>query len=360
MRIGDIDKNLKVDNNLDLPDLKWLTPLDEPISLHGIHCFDEELGFLRMPKDIAKATSEGVYWLFKHPAGGRIRFRTNSKHIAAKVYFNPMAPLATGTPCAQFAFDLYTTENNVAKYRCSSKPGIKDDRDGLRSFEFLDETDGEMHTYMFNMALCSETREFYIGLDPDAIIEKAEDYAITKPVLFYGSSITHGICASRPGNTYEAMISRRFDCDYINLGFSGNAKGEPIMADYLATLDPSVFVLDYDHNAPDETTLQITHEDIYKKFRAAHPTTPIIMITKPDFRIEDRDDLRREAVRTNYNNAVAAGDKNVYFIDGEPLFDGPFRDSCTVDGTHPNDLGYYRMAQVIGDVMAPIMESLKN
>ena len=133
MKIGDIDKNLKVDNNLDLPDLKWLTPLDEPISLHGIHCFDEELGFLRMPKDIAKATSDGVYWLFKHPAGGRIRFRTNSKHIAAKVYFNPMAPLATGTPCAQFAFDLYTTENNVAKYRCSSKPGIKDDRDGLKS-----------------------------------------------------------------------------------------------------------------------------------------------------------------------------------------------------------------------------------
>jgi len=359
MKISDIDKNLQIDNCLDLPNLKWITPLDEPISLHGIHTYDKDLGFLRMPADIAKATSDGVYWLSKHPSGGRIRFRTNSKNIAAKVYFNPVDPIPHMTYISQFAFDLFVADNHRAVYRCSCRPAIKKDRDGLMSFEFHNETDGEMHTYMINMALFSETREFYIGFDSDAILEKAEDYTIQKPVLFYGSSITQGLCATRPGNTYEAMLSRRFDFDYINLGFAGNAKAEPVMADYLASLDPSVFVLDYDHNASDEEHLKETYEPLFRKFRTAHPDTPVIMISKPDFRIEDRDDLRREVIRTVYNNAKAAGDKNVYFIDGATLHDGPYRDSCTVDGTHPNDLGFCRMAEVMGDVMAPIIEKLK-
>jgi lysophospholipase L1-like esterase len=312
-----------------------------------------------MPADIAKATSDGVYWLFRHPAGGRIRFRTNSKNIAVKVYYNPMDPIPHMTNISQFAFDLFVSDNRQAKYRCSCRPALKKDRDGLMSFEFHNETDGEMHTYMINMALFSETREFYIGLDSDALIEKAEDYTVPKPVLFYGSSITQGLCATRPGNTYEAMLSRRFDFDYINLGFAGNAKGEPLMADYLASLDPSVFVLDYDHNADDAEHLKKTYEPLFQKFRAAHPTTPVIMISKPDFRMEDRDDLRREVIRGVYEKAVASGDRNVYFIDGETLHDGPYRDSCTVDGTHPNDLGFCRMAEVIGEVMAPIMEKLK-
>ena len=106
MKISDIDKNLKVDTSLDLPDLKWFTPLDEPFSLHGIHCYDKDLGFLRMPADIAKATSDGVYWLFQHPAGGRIRFRTNSKNVAVKVYYNPMDPIPHMTDISHFAFDL--------------------------------------------------------------------------------------------------------------------------------------------------------------------------------------------------------------------------------------------------------------
>ena len=82
------------------------------------------------------------------------------------------------------------------------------------------------------------------------MLKDAPEYRIKKPVVYYGSSITQGGCASKPGSSYESILSRRFDCDYINLGFSGTAKGEDEIVDYIKGLEMSVFVMDYDHNAP--------------------------------------------------------------------------------------------------------------
>ena len=91
-----------------------------------------------------------------------------------------------------------------------------------------------------------------------------------------------------------------------------NAKGEPIMADYLATLDPSIFVLDYDHNAPNVAHLQATHEPMFRAIRAAHPDLPILMMTRPLYRYTPDDMARLEVVRTTYLHALADGDKNAW------------------------------------------------
>lgn len=358
MKISDIDKNLKVETKLPVTNLKWLTPLDEPISLHGIYGYTEELGYIRMPAEVAKNTSDGVNWLFRNTAGGRIRLKTNSKNIAVKVFVTSSGIMPHITATGQSGLDLYITENHKSTYVQSLMPAFKKGENGC-SYESIAYVSGEMHTYTMNMPLYSDVKAIYIGLDPDAVLEKADDYAITQPVLYYGSSITQGGCASRPGNAYQAMISRRFDCDFINLGFSGSARAEPAMIEYLASLDPCIFVLDYDHNAPNPEHLQNTHEPLFKAFRAAHPDTPVIMVSKPDFKPNDDCIRRREIIRTTYNNAAAAGDKNVYFIDGETLFEGNCRDSCTVDGCHPNDLGFFRMAEVIGNVMEPLITELK-
>ena len=154
------------------------------------------------------------------------------------------------------------------------------------------------------------------------------------------------------------MISRALDCDHINLGFSGNAKGEKAMAEYLAGLDMSVFVCDYDHNATNAAYLAATYEPLYDTFRASHPDTPYIMVSLPDVdrkellpavgTIAPEAGLRRQIIYAAYNRAVKLGDKHVSFIDGRTLFAGLQRGDCTVDGTHPNDLGFFRMAQVIG------------
>ena len=58
-------------------------------------------------------------------------------------------------------------------------------------------------------------------------------FRTAKPVVFYGTSITQGGCASRSGMSYQAILGRQLNLDFVNLGFSGNGKGEPVVAAWL-------------------------------------------------------------------------------------------------------------------------------
>ena len=146
--------------------------------------------------------------------------------------------------------------------------------------------------------------------DADAELEPAEDYTYTKPILYYGSSITQGGCANRPGTSYQAIIHRSIDADYINLGFSGSCLAEDAMLDYISNLDMSVFVYDYDHNAPTPEFLEKTHEPFYKKLRERRPDLPIIMVSAPTM-TGGMWTVRREHIKSNYEKGIAAGDKNL-------------------------------------------------
>ena len=128
----------------------------------------------------------------------------------------------------------------------------------------------------------------------------------------------------------------------------------------MSNLPMSVFVSDYDHNAPDEEYLEKTHHKMYEKIREKNPDVPYIMVTKPDFDSHPAIDAkRREVIRRSYEKALENGDKNVYFIDGETLFGDEFRDSCLVDGIHPNDIGHMRMGVVISGVIEKALKSRK-
>ena len=127
------------------------------------------------------------------------------------------------------------------------------------------------------------------------------------------------------------------------------------MAEYIAGQDMSVFVCDYDHNAPSCEHLAATHRPLYETVRARNAGLPIIFVTRPDVdwhadETAQSDEVRRrrDIVRATYEYARAQGDERVAFIDGADLFAGDMRDNCTVDGSHPNDLGFMRMARVIG------------
>jgi hypothetical protein len=194
-------------------------------------------------------------------------------------------------------------------------------------------------------------RKLLIGVNKGCTVKKAKPYTYQKPVLFYGSSITQGGCASHPGADHVAKVCRWLDTDYINLGFSGSARAEETMQNYLASLDPSVFVLDYDHNAPNPEHLVATHYPLYEKIRNAHKNTPIIFITRPDFEMDASGADRRAVIYETYCKAKANGDKLVWFIDGETMFGTQDRTDCTVDTCHPNDLGFYRMASTIYPVL---------
>jgi len=143
--------------------------------------------------------------------------------------------------------------------------------------------------------------------------------------------------------------------DFYNFGFSGSAKGELEMADYINTIDMSLFIMDYDHNAPNVEHLLNTHEPFFRRIREANPNLPILILSKPDFDYTVDGKERRAVIENTYNNAVKAGDKNVYFIDGETFFGENDRHLCTIDRIHPNDLGFYRMASVILPTMKKIL-----
>ena len=130
------------------------------------------------------------------------------------------------------------------------------------------------------------------------------------------------------------------------ISFSGNAKAEKVMSDYICSLDMSLFVYDYDHNAPTYEHLEETHERMFIEFRQAHPDVPVIMMTRPKFTFDEAEEKRESLIRKTYENALARGDKNVFFLSGRELMLIAKNDG-TVDGCHPNDLGFFSMAKAI-------------
>ena len=353
MRIEEIDKNLKVESHIHKNDIVWLSPKESPFTIHGLCETEKDMPYHRLPEAVAKASNPGVEELMWHTAGGRIRFATNSPYIAIKAIMPETETFTDMAKAGQSGFDLFTTRFGKTTYTASFLPPP-----GLTSgFESCADVNGDMVTYTINMPLYDGVTELYIGLAKTAEIAPAAPYWYEKPVLYYGSSITQGGCASLPGNAYQAIISRKYDTNFINLGFSGSARAEQAMAEYLTTLDVSVFVCDYDHNAPNAEYLDATHWNLYKTYRTARPDTPIVFITRPDFYSNwDNTPKRWAVIHETWRKAKAAGDKNVYFIDGRELFAGDCWDICTVDGCHPNDLGFYRMAQGIGKVVGELLE----
>ena len=324
--------------------IKWIKVTKENFDIYGV---DEN--FRRMPEDVAKNVSGSVYDLMKQAAGGRIRFTTNSSRILVR------ADVAWGDDISNI--DVFRLELGREVFAC----GLRDlsgkrmvvGKYESREKESWTRNSGKTYSYTVNLTHSGVYNSIEIGIDESATLEKGAPYVNEKPVVFYGSSITHGFAASRPGTTYEAQISQKYNLNYVNLGFSGAAKGEQNMADYIAGLEMSAFVLDYDHNAYEEGQLEATHLPFYKTIREKNPDLPIIMVSRPDFWTYPVDNQKRvETVYKTYEYARANGDKNVYFINGKTLFSGEYYHNCTMDGCHPNDIGMYRMASVIGPVVA--------
>lgn len=351
MKLSEIDRNFLVQAS-DGGKLCWVDAEQAPICRYGLLPRGEGC-YKRMPQEVADAVSPSVADLNSYPAGGRVRFRTDSRVIAIRATMPKPWFLPHFTRLGQAGFDLCRCDNGEYTYVGSFLPG----EDGSYVSEL--KTDGKAHTYMISFPLFTRVDRLEIGLCPEAELDAPDPYKWDRPVVYYGSSITQGACASSPKNTYESLISMQLDCDHINLGWSGSAKGETRMAEYLASLDPLVMLCDYDANSPDPQHLERTHLAMYEIFRAKHPLTPYVMITHPNLRpMEETEDARarREAILRNYRIGLARKDSHLYFVDGRDLFAGGCQSCCSVEGTHPNDLGFYRMSVVIGEAVKRAIE----
>lgn len=342
-----IDKNMKVETKIEREGLKFYDIDEAPFKIYGV--FREGDHYVRMPRAVAEPISDGVRWLSTVSSGGRIRFVTDSPYIALKVQISGMSKFSFFSVTGIVGCDVYSGK----RYFGTIIPPL----DTTTEYEnVIDIPDPAEREYTVNMPIYATTHKIHVGIKEGSTLKPADDYSITKPVVFYGSSVTQGGCASRPGNTYPSQISRALNCDIINLGFAGSAKGEEEVARYIANLDMTAFFYDYDYNAPSLEHYKETHERFFKIIREANPDLPIIMTTRPKKHLKNDETERVAVMMQTYQNAINTGDKNVYYIKGTDLLSDDIAEAALIENCHPNDCGFASIAAVMENKLKEILD----
>ena len=321
---------------------------DNPLRVFGLLPFYDGEGFSKCHREILEKIPR-IAGLGHRSCGGRVCFRTDSPSFTVRMTLERVS-VDIGIPMfGASSADVCVGPRPEARFLGLVYPTEYSDKETTVERTFYKSAETEDVTVILprNETVVSMS----IGIEENAQLLPPTPYRNERPVVFYGSSITEGGCPTRVGCNYVSLLSNRLNLDVINYGFSGNARGELVFAEYLIRSNPSILVYDYDHNAPTPEWLAETHEPFFLKIREACPELPVLMMTRPDFAPCEDHERRRAVVRKTYENALARGDKNVRFLDGGTFFPEEKRYECTVDACHPNDMGFSYMA----DAAAPVL-----
>ena len=360
-----MDRNIyKIDKNLlqqsQLPEGTTLYDIfEEPFALYGFYKPYETRLFERGSREIqADETINNGRILLRNTAGGRVRFATDSKTVAICVKLPNRTVFSHMTFAGIAGFDMYAQCDGGNRHvKTFLPPQDVNVTEYVNVFTF---EEGKMRELTINFPLYNDVDDVKIALDSDAQLLPARKYKNEKPIVFYGSSVTHGCSASRPGMCHTNILSRWLDSDILNLGLSGSDKGEPALAEYIAKLEMSAFVHGYGYNSPNLDYYEKTYYPFYKIIRDKNPDLPIIMMSCPvavTCKEEKRTEVltrRREITMKAYLKALEEGDKKVWFVDGFAAL-GELAEEATVDGGHPTDLGFYSMAKVLYPLLRKIV-----
>lgn len=328
--------------------MKTINYLDCPCEIAGVPFYEKGNRFRRLNDDIVSKIPR-----LKIPdakvCGARLRFRTNTGTLKIRI------SLSNVYPDRGMSFYQANVGNVfIGDYGRSVYAGLVSSDRAYEENEIYGtfRLDGNDNLVTVFLPRNPTVEDIEITVDDDAEIWAPTPYSLSKPLVFYGSSITENGLASS-SNAYTALVSRWLDADYYNFGFSGLARGEKEVCEYIAQIDCAAFVMDYDHNAPDAEHLRNTHGEFFKLYRSIHPDTPVIMMSKPADDYSDTDE-RRAIIKKTYDDAAESGDGNVWFIDGMSYF-GDLSQICTSDRTHPNELGHFLMAKKVTEVLSGIL-----
>lgn len=338
---------------------EWLWYDAAGLTVEGKGWTDTDRFYDRLPARAKETVPPAVWSLSRHSAGMVVRFVTDSMKIAARwtVLSGDLAmPHMPATGVS--GLDLYVKDSGVWRWIGNGRPQGQSTRATL-----ADGIPEGSREYMIYLPLYNGTESLEIGVVPAAVLAKAtaRPAGNDKPIFFYGTSITHGGCASRPGTAYPAILGRMLDRPVINLGFSGNGRMDAALGVLLAEVDTAVYVLDCLPNLkPEEVAERV--EPFVIALRAARPDTPIVLMENiayqagtflpaPRAAYTDKNSVLRAA----YERLLAAGVPGLTYVPGEGLLgtDG----EATVDGTHPTDLGFMRMAEALAPVLRKILET---
>ncbi len=329
------------------------------LGVEGRGWTDTKAFYDRLPAKAEKVVREPVWNLSRNSAGMLVRFVTDATNIHARWVLsssNLAMPHMAATGVS--GLDLYARQPSGAwHWLAVGKPTHQTNEVKLASGLAPGKRE-----YLLYLPLYNGVKELEVGFPKGTTYEKSGPWGKgeRKPIVFYGTSILQGGCASRPGMVHSAILGRRFDWSTINLGFSGNGKMEPELASLLAELDPAVYVLDCLPNM-NSTMVKERVEPFVRKLREAHPKTPIVLVEdrnySDDFLVPSKANgnaANHAALKAAYENLKKEGVKGLYYLPGEHLLgdDG----EGTVDSSHPTDLGFMRQADAFAKVLKPLLK----
>ncbi|MCK4602460.1 MAG: SGNH/GDSL hydrolase family protein, partial [Phycisphaerae bacterium] len=332
------------------PDLKWFDV--RQIGVEGKGWTETKRFYDRLPARAKGKVTEKLWQRSRSPAGMIAHFTTDAEAVHARwEYFPDDQAADTGGS----RLDLYA-RNDSGQWRWL---GVgKSETPGMITAMLVEGLKPARREFMLYLPLGAAVKSVEIGVDkPDAFEPIAP--RTEKPIIFYGTSIVHGECASRPGMAYPAILGRKLNKPVINLGFGGSAHSEPELAELLAELEGCAYVIDPLANMSAEIITERI-EPFVSILRQARPDTPIVLVGEPGYphalfvaSVRKRLSDNRAALRAAYDRLVATGTDRLHYIPGDDLYghDG----EATVDGIHPSDAGFLRMADVFESILETIL-----
>lgn len=358
--IQQLDRNLAppaVDAQTEL--LIWHDIRD--LGVEGRAFADTASFYDRFPARAMGVVRDPVWQLSQRSAGMYVTFETDATAIHARwqLRFESLAmPHMPATGVS--GLDLYGWTGTRWLFAGAARPERWPENETSLSIDL----DGARRVYRVYLPLYNGVEQVALGLPAQASFRRVREPGDPqaenrKPMLFYGTSILQGGCASRPGMAYPAILGRRLLRPTFNFGFSGNAQCEPEVARLLAELNSSIYVLD---PLPNMTAPMITErvEPFVRTLREARPATPIVLVESVTYQDAQFRPARLErytssnaALREAFERLQAAGIPGLTLVPGEELFGSDME--ATVDGTHASDLGFLRMAERLEPVLRPLV-----
>ena len=298
----------------------------------------------RLPSKAGRIVPDKVLNLSGTSSGKACRFNTDATEITIKYTVGNRALALLHMPATGVSgVDLYALDSiGQWKWVSCSK------RSRTEVTHTISGIDPGIHTYMAYFPLRNSLLDVSFGVPRSAKFQPVAPRS-EKPIVFYGTSITHGACASRPGMSHVAILGGRLNLPVVKLGFAGNGTMDPEVGALLTELDAAVYVIDCLPNMNGDEVAEKT-EPLVKQLRQARPDTPIVMVEDRSLSNSslfksrrDHQEKRRSALVRAYDNLVSSGVKTPYYLEGEDLLGDDIE--ATAGGSHPNDLGFLRQAK---------------